>query len=325
MPITRIAAGVLKTPEFEHLQKNPKLWTRLKLHLKDEDLRCYASVNDAGVPLAYAVCSVTEGTSSLLCTYFEELHPYGLSRKFLLDLLDYTGYEVLRVPAPSEPVANILKGFGFKLTEEMWEGSVIPYRDFPVASNVHSVSGDAFYKLTKDEVQDLHDLIWQATIDEVNSDVLERRLTQLIPSGMDEVLNRTGDYHYEVFVLREPELKNKIIGFAYCQKIEPGYVAVGGMGVDRGHRNKRHGRRLLAAVLQHAAKMGDKIYATVLAENHASRHLFTEVLKFKPVMSVYGLTRNDVDKPVKGHQPKTNVELAKERFKQARDLLQDNG
>jgi ribosomal protein S18 acetylase RimI-like enzyme len=324
MPITRISAGVLKTPEFAHLQKNQRTWTRLKLHLKDETLRCYASVNDAGVPLAYAVCSFTEGTSSLLCTYFEELHPYGLTRKFLLDLLDYTGFEVLRMPAPSEPVADILKGFGFLLVEEMWEGDVRPYREFPIVPEIHSVSGDAFYKLTQKEVERLHELIWQATVDEIETDVLSRRLSQLIPSGMDEVLNRTGDYHYEVFVYRDSEQSNRIVGFAYCHKLEPGYVAVGGLGVCRNEQGKYIGRKLAAAVLRHAAQMTDKIYATVFSNNLASRHLFTEVLKFKPVMSVYGLTRNDVEPPKKGKDSGGGKIAAEIRRKQAMDLLQDN-
>lgn len=322
MPITRIAAGVLKTPEFAHLQQT-RAGDLLRLHLRDDSLRCYAAITDAGVPLAYAVCSFVEGTSSLLCTYFEDFVPGTVDQKFWHQLLDYTGFEVLRLPAPSEAVGNIIKAQGFKLVEELWSGDVTPYRNFPVSKHIHSVSGEAFYKLTKAEVERLHQLIWQATADEVDGDVLERRLTQLIPNGMDEVLNRTGDYHYEVFVLREPTMKNKIIGFAYCHKLEPGYIAVGGLGVDRDLRNQRHGRKLLAAVLKHASTLNDTVYATVLAGNHASRHLFADVLKFKQVMSVYGITRYDLEPPVKGNAS-NGGKIAQERYKQARELLQDS-
>lgn len=317
MPIIRLSAGVLKTQEFAHLTDNPKLWTRLKAHVKDETSRVYALVTAGGIPQAFAVCSHSDGSTSLLCSYFEDIIPNSINRPFWLALLDYTGFDVLRVVAPNEAIAEIIKGYEFKLVEEMWVGGIAPYRGFPVSENIHSVSGDAFYKLSTEDVEQLHKLIWQATVDEINTDVLERRLSQMIPNGMDEVLGRTGDYHYEVFVLREPELKNKIIGFAYCHKLEPGYVAVGGLGVDIEHRNKRYGRKLAAAVLEHASGLADKAYATVLAQNAASRHLFAEVLKFKPVMAVYGISRNEVEKPV----PHATKVAAEKRTKQILGLL----
>ena len=317
MPIIRLSVGVLKTQEFAHLADNPKLWTRLKALIKDESQRVYALVTAGGIPQAYAVCSYTDGSTSLLCSYFEDLVPNSINRPFWLALLDYTGFDVLRIVAPTEAVGEIVKGYQFKLVEEMWVGNVTPYRDFPVSQNIHSVSGDAFYKLSEEDVKDLHELIWQCTVDEIETDVLGRRLSQMIPHGMDEVLNRTGDYHYEVFVLREPELKNKIIGFAYCHKLEPGYIAVGGLGVRRDLRGKRHGRKLAAAVLEHASGMADKVYATVLAENAESRHLFANVLKFKPVMSVYGITRDEVEKPV----PHVTKVAAAKRTKQILGLL----
>lgn len=317
MPIIRLSVGVLKTQEFAHLADNPKLWTRLKSHVKDDDMRVYALVTAGGIPQAYAVCSYTSGSTSLLCSYFEDLIPDSINRPFWLALLDYTGFDVLRIVAPNDTIGDIVKGYEFKLVEEMWVGNVTPYRGFPVSENIHSVSGDAFYKLSTDDVEDLHKLIWQATVAEINTDVLERRLTQMVPNGMDEVLGRTGDYHYEVFVLREPELKNKIIGFAYCHKLEPGYIAVGGLGVAQEHQNKRHGRKLAAAVLAHASGMTDQVYATVLSQNHASRHLFADILKFKPVMSVYGISRNEVDKPV----PHVTKVAAEKRAKQMLGLL----
>lgn len=299
MPIIRLLPGVLKTAEFiAALDSRPADMERLKKITKNETVRCYAQVNDAGYPSAYAVTSFTEGADSLLCNYFQELGSGKVTRQFLVDLLDHTGFEVMTVPAPSPEVVKILTIHGFTLAETVWQGDVSTYRNFPVSRDVENISGEAYYKLSKEDADRLREIMSDAYFGDLRTDPLKRRPGE--GSFFQDVMERIADFRYETFIIRNPE--RKIVGYAQCHRLEPGTVVVQGVGVALEERGKRYGRKLIAAVLKHAAGLGPTVYATVFAENAASEHLFKNVLRFRQIMPVYGLSRHESEMDSKDEQ-----------------------
>ncbi|QVW55093.1 hypothetical protein pEaSNUABM29_00049 [Erwinia phage pEa_SNUABM_29] len=286
--VGRLFRADIRTAQFaEQVGISTPRAKRLMGFLKDEQYSVYVIYGLQAKWEGYLVATYQHGDPTLSCHYFEEFVPNALDTVGMALVLDHTGFEYMSCPAPTPDTEEKLLQRGFVLSDFVWTAPSRLFDGVITATEIKSISGDAWHELSKTDKEDVRSLVGVGVYEELELDV-RGHYTYTAPIA-DLVVNRIPFAGNETVVWREGK---EIVGVAQIRLQEKGVVILSGVVVKAQHQRKGIGRRLIGALFEYAARHSDTVFIETGACNEAANHLYGNILRCTQVLRTMTLKRN---------------------------------